>query len=281
MASGWDTTERFLRPADIGRLRRNQRRIQVQKVLVAMRHALVAGALVLAGLWAWRQTQSDARFSVRKIEVVGAVHTPRAALDSVTRQYAGANLFRIDIARVRHDLGSISWISGVEIEKTLPDTLRIRITERRPVALLRQDGGFRYVDEEGVAFAGLSPSVGNDDLPLIGDASGSELFRTVAALRDIRRRDPALFSRISEIRPVPPRGFRIFDRDLQTTVVVNEEDAVAKWRTLYAIARAENFGSGSIEYADLRFANRIVVKPAGPVTMTTPARVGAPGEIAN
>ena len=41
----------------------------------------------------------------------------------------------------------------------------------------------------------------------------------------------------------------------------SEGDLSAKWRDLYAVARAEHLGVHDIEYADLRFADRIVVKP--------------------
>ena len=60
-----------------------------------------------AALWAYRHTQSNARFAVRTIEIDGAVHTPRAALDLATQRYVGLNLFQIDIARVQRDLGGL------------------------------------------------------------------------------------------------------------------------------------------------------------------------------
>lgn len=256
----FDTTaSRFLRPADVARLRRNQRRIQLQRLLVVARNVAVVAAAVTAGAWMWRHTQSDARFAVRGIEVEGAAHTPREAIDAVTRRYVGLNLFRIDIARVQADLGGVGWVKRIDIEKKLPDTLRIKITERAPVALVRRGERLFYVDAQAKAFAGLSPAVGNDELPVISDADDRELARTVSMLVDLRRRDGDLYSRISELWPIAPHGFAIYDRDLGAVVYVNGDDAVAKWRSLYAVLQAEN--NPKIEYADLRFADRVIVKP--------------------
>jgi hypothetical protein len=53
----------------------------------------------------------------------------------------------------------------------------------------------------------------------------------------------------------------LYDRDLGAVVLTNAEDVSAKWRSLYAIVKAEKLGRGTIAYADLRFADRIVVKP--------------------
>ena len=258
----YDTTaSRFLRPTDVAGLRRNQRQIQVARLLVLLRNFILLVVVVAAGVWAWRQTQSDDRFAVNRIEVEGAAHAPRDAIDRVTQRYVGLNLFQIDIARVQRDLGGIGWISRIDIEKTLPDTLRIKITERKPIALMRSGDRIRYIDEQGAAFADLSPSAGDDDLPVIGEASGAELTRTVALLRDIAARDRELHARISEVWPIAPRGFAIYDRELSAVVYANAEDISEKYRNLRAVLRAEN--NPSIEYADLRFADRVVVKATG------------------
>lgn len=259
----FDTTaSRFLRPTDIARLRRNQRRVNAQKLLVILRNVAVVAAIAGGAIWAWQHTQSDARFAVKNIELAGIVHTPRTALGIATDRYKGLNLFQIDIDRVQRDLGGLGWVSGIEIEKKVPDTLRIKITERKPVALVRSSGTLLYVDEQGVGFAELSPRVGNDDLPIISDAHGPELTRTVALLRELRTKDRELYSRVSEIWPIAPHGFAIYDRDLGAVVYANANDISAKYRSLYAILQSEN--NPDIEYADLRFADRVIVKQVEP-----------------
>jgi cell division protein FtsQ len=262
MSAGYDSTSpRFFRPTDVARLRRNQRRIQLQRFFSVAGKVTVAGGIVIGLLLAYRHTQGDARFAVKAIEIVGATHTPRTAIDAVTNQYIGANLFRIDIARLQADLRRLGWVKRIEAEKKLPDTLRIRVVEREAVALAASGDRMKYVDEDGVAFAELSPSVGDTDLPLITNASGAELARCVALVRELRARDPQIYSRVSEVKPVAPNGFALFDRELGAFVYAEEGDLSAKWRDLYAVTRAEHLGMHDIEYADLRFAGRIVVKP--------------------
>jgi len=262
MSAGYDSTSpRFFRPADVARIRRNQRRIQVQRlVTIGGRLGIVLG-LVAGSVLMYRHTQGDARFAVKTIEITGTTHTPLSAIDANTRQYIGVNLFKIDIGRLRHDLRGLGWVKRIEAEKKLPDTLRIRIVERTPAALVAIAGRLTYVDEDGVPFADLSPSVGDGDLPLITNAAGAELQRSVTLLRDLRARDPQVYSRVSEVRPVAPNGFALFDRELGAFVYADDSDLSAKWRDLYAVARAEHLGVHDIEYADLRFAGRIVVKP--------------------
>lgn len=261
MSARYDTTERFFRPADVATLRRNQRRIQIQRIILVGSRLVVVGAIIAGALWIYGRTQSDARFALKTIEVSGAVHTPRSAVDAITQAYIGANLFRLDITHIQNDLRSLGWVSRIETEKKLPDTLRVRIVERTAVALVQSGDRLQYVDENGVPFAELSPAVGDRDLPLITGAAGAELARCVALLRALRARDAEVFARISEVRPVAPDGFALFDRQLGAVVYAREGDLSVKWRDLYAIAGAEKLGRASIAYADLRFADRIVIKP--------------------
>ncbi len=255
-------TERFFRPADVESIRRNYRGVQLRSFLRLVRNAAIVTALVGAAVSIYRHTQSDARFAIRHIEVTGAVHTPAASLDAVTSSYRGLNLFRLDIAQISGDLTKLAWVSRIEIEKALPDTLRIRIVERVPVALLVRDGMLRYVDGRGVAFAELNPAAGDNDLPIIIASTSADAARAVELIRRLRETDVAVYARISEVRPLLPHGFALFDRELGTTIYADERDLSSKWRDLYAIAAAESFRRGDVAYVDLRFNGRIVMKPA-------------------
>lgn len=261
MSSGFDSTDRFLRPIDVARIQRNQNRIQVQSVLRIARNVAFGMVALLAGAWIYRHTQSDGRFAVKSIEVAGAAHTSQAELDAVTSRYAGVNLFKIDIEAVQSDVRALPWVSSIDIEKKLPDTLRIRVSERTPVALALTTSGLRYVDERGVAFAPLSPAVGDPDLPLISGSSLAGLARAAELVRELRTRDPQVYSRLSEVRAIAPDGFAVFDRDIGAVIYVRRDDISEKFRNLYGIVQSERFTRGSIRYADLRFNDRIVIKP--------------------
>ena len=281
--SVFDSTEpRFFRPSDTDRVRRNYRSIQVGRLLAVLRTMVVLMVIAVAAMMLYRRMQSDARFAIRNVEIAGAQHTTRADIDALRARYAGKNLFHIDIDRLRHEVVALPWVSRVEIEKKLPDTLRILVVERVPVALAETDKGVAYVDERGAAFAELTPSVGDPDLPLITGATGADLERCVAVVRQLRAQDSGLYARVSEVRPLPPNGFEFFDRQLRTPIYANESDLPAKWRDFYAIAAAEQFVPGEIAYADLRFDGRVVVKPLRvmPAATTVPHAV-VPVQITN
>jgi hypothetical protein len=207
MSAGYDSTSpRFFRPADVARIRRNQRRIQFQRMASIGGKAAVIIGLVAGSFLIYRQTQGDARFAVKTIEINGSTHTSRAAIDAITRQYIGANLFRIDIARLQADLRRLGWVKRIEAEKKLPDTLRIRIVERTPVALRRQWGPL--CRREWRAVRG-SRRRWVTALPLVTNApaqASAQRCSSQRPARATRRSTPDLRG-----KPVAPNGFALFD----------------------------------------------------------------------
>ena len=252
--------DRFLRPPDVAAVRRNRRQLQARRLLVVMANLLFLLTLTAGGAWLVQRAKSDERFAIRKVAVQGAHFTSAESIRAVTDRLQGANLFRLDIDVLRAELLRLPWVESVAIEKQLPGVLSIGIRERVPVAITIERGSPRYVDREGKVFADLSPVVGNPDLPIVNTSDPREMRRAIAFLLTLRAADAELYSRISEITPVAPESFAIFDRDLAADVLLEAESGVERWRTLYAVAGAERYRRGEIDYADLRFADRIVVK---------------------
>ena len=252
--------ERFLRPADVGAVRRNRRQLQARRILIVMANVFFALTLIAGGAWLLQRAKSDERFAIRKVAVEGAHHTSLDSVRGVTDALKGANLFRLDIDGLRSRLLQLPWIEKVSIEKQLPGVLAVRIHERVPVAVTIVEGSPRYVDRTGRVFASVTPEAGNPDLPVIGPAAENELRRTVEFLLRLRAEDAALYSRVSEITPIAPESFSVFDRDLAAEVQLESTTAIESWTRLYAIARAEKYARGEMHYADLRFADRVVIK---------------------
>ena len=67
MSSSVESTQRFFRPPDAGRVRRNYRRVQVQRLFAIVRNILIVAGIALGALAAYRHTQSGAQFAVRTI----------------------------------------------------------------------------------------------------------------------------------------------------------------------------------------------------------------------
>lgn len=89
-------------------------------------------------------------FEVREIRVSGNSAVPRERLVSVSGINPGENIFKLDLKASAEKLKTIPAIKSVEMSRKLPTAVEIKVSERRPVALLPVEAGFIQVDEEGI-----------------------------------------------------------------------------------------------------------------------------------
>jgi hypothetical protein len=122
------------------KLRSSQRRqLRLRRFVMGL---AVPGFLAFGAFVAWKG--GDALLSRLVYENPAfAIHQIDAQTDGVLaleqiRRWAGVklddNLLALDLARVRRDLEAIPNIKSAAIERSLPHTLRIRISEREPIA---------------------------------------------------------------------------------------------------------------------------------------------------
>ena len=109
--------------------------------LAAMAFAVLFGTVFglylfwRAGEWALDYfVYENPEFAIRHIDV----QTDGVILPDQLRRWAGVktgdNLLALDLATVKRNLELVSLIESVSVERALPRTLRIRVTEREPVA---------------------------------------------------------------------------------------------------------------------------------------------------
>jgi cell division septal protein FtsQ len=142
-------------------------------------------------------------FAIEEIAVQTDGIIPQEQLREWTNVRPGENLFVVDPQNVRRFLKFNSLIRDAAVERVLPDTLSVRVTEREPIAQFMiwekaaPDALFQpvmfYLDEEGFV---LTPS----DLPKLSRQI-TEHFEHLPRLlgadgREIRRGQPVASARI-------------------------------------------------------------------------------------
>jgi cell division protein FtsQ len=108
-------------------------------------------ALVVAVLRA--SVMHDGRFVVTsssEIQISGNAHLTRAQVVSVFGADLERNIFKVPLEERRADLERLPWVSHATVMRLLPDKIRVQITERVPVAFVRQGSQIGLVDATGV-----------------------------------------------------------------------------------------------------------------------------------
>jgi cell division protein FtsQ len=143
-----------------------ERRRNAARALVRALPALgTAAGLALAGVLFWRQAVLGDTFRIREIRFEGLSRATAEELLELSPVQRGDHLLLCDVDLVAAALRRHPWIASVEVERDLPRTLVVRVTERRAAALVEL-GGLYLVDARGEVFKRAVPGDGLD-LPVV------------------------------------------------------------------------------------------------------------------
>jgi len=126
---------------------------------------LAAAVLLLAGLVAaayWLVYVSD-ELSVQGVEVTGTDVLSREAVLASADVPLGGPLATADLRAIERRVASLAPVASVDVSRSWPHDVRIEVTERTAVAVVRRGEDLRSVDADGVLF---------DPLPAQGAGAG-------------------------------------------------------------------------------------------------------------
>lgn len=169
--------------------------------------ALLAAAGATARWWAPPVGRKIDWFGATRVEVTGArLLAPHEVLRA-SGVRIGTNVWD-DPAPFEAALRRHPAVADAEVTRVLPATLRIRVVEKAPAALV-EDGTLRPATGDGELLS-VDPARAGVDLPLYtgpvtvdgrGRIAEAEARAALAETARLSSVDPALMARVSEVRP--------------------------------------------------------------------------------
>jgi len=97
--------------------------------------------------------EHDSRFRIAgtsNIEATGLGQVSRSEMLPVFGEDIGRNIFFVPLSERRKQLEQIPWIEHATVMRLLPNQIRISVTERKPIAFVRQGSQVDLIDGNGV-----------------------------------------------------------------------------------------------------------------------------------
>lgn len=258
----------------ISRRRRAIERSRRRKLLVsAAVMAACAGALWLA-FW-------SPLLSVREVKVVGGDHVEAADVATAAGLDEADNLLLVSPPQIARKVEELPWVREAKVDRKLPGTVRVRITERRPAIVLSIAGEQWTLDRrgnvltEGSAVKGLAVLTGVAPQGVVPGAriSAPEVRGALAAWRSL---SPRIRRQVAAV--VAPTAERItLSFTDGTQVRFGAARALrAKNKVLAALLAQMRSDGVSAAYIDVRVPANPAISAAAPAAEATPPATGLP-----
>jgi cell division protein FtsQ len=245
------------------------------RIKIAIRVVIVTFVLGVA-LYAWHVTEQflirDARFAMNGpdgaddasvIEVQGATHASRKAIQSTFADDLGRSVYLLPLADRRATLRTVDWVKDASVARVWPNRVLVRIAERQPVAFVAlTPSRFGLMDEDGVI---LPAAADRFHLPVLRGVRSSDplperrdrVQRMLRVLRDLG----ANADKIAEVDATDRGDIKVMQSDggRMVTLILGDQHYALRYQNFlnhYSEIRDKLPGASSL---DLRLEDRITV----------------------
>lgn len=224
-----------------------------------------------------------------QVGLSGNHYVTRASVLEIFAEDRGKSVLRIPLDRRRGEIESIPWVEHATVRRLLPNRIAVDVTERTPVAFLRDGSGMALVDVHGVILE--RPLEGDFHFPVVTGIgldmaqedreARMQLFS--GFIQQIDAAHPGAADRVSEVdlsdahdvratltglQPIgandgasPDDTGQWGQADAPVVVHFGDGDFASKYQTLIEDIGQWRATTGRVESIDLRFGGEAVVNP--------------------
>lgn len=209
---------------------------------------------------------------VSRIAVRGNVRLSNGEVQALAEGLRGTSILLADLESYRAKVLESPWVADAALRRVLPSTVEVFISERRPVGLCRLGDDLFLVDRHGTVIDQFGPRYVEFDLPIIDglvrvpdgahatiDPSRAELaarvIESLAAQRDLAKR-------VSQIDVRDVRDAVVLLEDDPALLHVGDDRFLERVQAYLDLAPTLRERVPEIDYVDLRFDERVYVRPA-------------------
>jgi cell division protein FtsQ len=210
-----------------------------------------------------------------QIEVTNNHFVPSEAVTDKFSADLGRSVVRVPLAERRKMIEALPWVEQANVQRVLPNHVRVDITERTPVAFLRNANELSLVDGYGMILD--RPVEGDFHFPVASGLSEGQsrevreqrmqLF--VRFMKEIEREQPAASDRVSEVDLADASDIRATLTGVgeaansadPVSVHFGNTDFGDRYHLLVRNIDQWRASAGKLDSVDLRFAGQVVVNP--------------------
>ncbi len=240
---------------------------------VGLRAAAVIALVLYAGYRAVELVLSAEALTISRISISGNTRMSRGEVLSLLDGLNGQYMVTVDLEGWRQKLLTSPWVADAAVRRVLPGTVAVVIAERQPMAIARLGDELYLLDQRGSIIDEYGPNYAEFDLPIIdglasaGGAGGllvdeSRAALAVRVIAGLQAR-PDLAKRVSQIDVTDVHDAVLILKDDTALLRIGEEQFAERLQSYLDLMPALRERIPDIDYVDLRFDERVYVKPQG------------------
>jgi len=273
-----DDEPRYLRrqkPVEIRRKKFTGRGWPFYRRVLVLSLAGIAG--VTATLYAMRFLLYSPTMLLLKPDQIELNGNHIVAREAVLQQFVrdrNRSVLQVPLDARRGEIEKISWVESASVQRILPNRIRVELTERTPIAFLRNGNVLALIDAHGVI---LDRPQGEDlQFPIVSgvsedlslDQREKRMLVFQEFIKDIDLVRAGSSERVSEVELANPKDLRVVMTGLAgptdsqaVTIHFGSGEFTGKYKMLVDNFSQWQANTGRVQSIDLQYMRQVVVNP--------------------
>ena len=209
-------------------------------------------------------------FALKKIEIQGDPKTiSEAEILKLAQVPTGANIFTLNLESIHQRVKAHEFFKRISVQRSLPHTLVIQVTEYRPQFLLYTER-FYYVDEDGEIFKDITDSKESRDFPILTGLTEEDLLQRPLWVREVLQQAVGLKNQylasdfasrfgLSEIHYQKNIGFTLYPEKQKYSIKFGIKDFGEKIQKLTQVLEKLDQTEAQFSSIDLNYPGKVLM----------------------
>ena len=195
-------------------------------------------------------------FIIKNIEIKGANRLNKKYILKIINAYKHVNIFSLNLEKIHQDIKKITWIKEGSVKIVYPDTIKIFLTEKEPIAILQNKDKNNLITKDGEIIFEKNINNLKYSLPII---IGKNANLNIYSILEILKINKDVADNIWSLTFVNERRWDIhFNQGL--TIRLPSKNVQQAWVKFVSLHENFNILNLGLTEIDLRNSNQILGK---------------------
>ena len=195
-------------------------------------------------------------FIIKNIEISGVNHLNKNDIIKIINAYNDLNIFNVNIKNIYKEIKNNTWIKKASIEIIYPNTIKILLTEKKPIAIWQNRYGNSLITKSGDVIFEKNLEKFKNYLPIV---IGQNAHKNAHSILNILGINKDFFKNIWSLTYVNERRWDVhFNQGL--TIKLPSKSIAKAWEKVLYLDKKFNILNLDLTELDLRNSSQILGK---------------------
>ncbi|MDC0093185.1 FtsQ-type POTRA domain-containing protein [Alphaproteobacteria bacterium] len=193
-------------------------------------------------------------FAITNIQILGIKNISKETVIQIVNAENKSNIFNVNLSKIYNNLSDNDWVKDLNVERILPNTIKIKILEKKPIGIWQNEMSNKLITENGEIISTANVNKFKNNLPII---HGDNANKNANSILNILRKNQLFAKNIWSLTYINNRRWNLYFK--QGIIVLLPSKGVLKsWNKIIKLQEQYDVLNLGLTELDLRNPGKVL-----------------------